>query len=124
MSPEEFLASFLIVTNSSTGWKWANGQCFMYAYCFTEIMGGKAMSYTNKEKTGHCFIYYKGKYYDSECYAGGQNKWKHLQPYLVRVPNKVMRHNSSLGVSRKWKMLPEQIEECEKIIAHIKSFIS
>ena len=120
MTPAQFQDIFLKITGSVSGTRWAHGKCFMYAYCFTEVVGGTPFSYLTRKNSGHCFISYEGKFWDAESYDG-KSSWKDLQPWLKRASNKlVTKHRSTHVLKNVWKMSPEQVKECEKIINQIK----
>ena len=123
MTPEQFHELFLKATNSRSGWIWAHGYCFRYAYCFLKLVGGQGISYVTQRQDGHCFIKFQNRYYDSENFEG-QMKWKHLQSYLHRVQDrKVIKHRNLNGLTKKW-FSPEDHRECEKIINNINQLIS
>lgn len=126
MTPEKFHELFLKATNSRSGWMYAHGYCFQYAYCFINLVGGQAISYLTQKKYskahGHCFIKYNDKFYDSEN-CEGQVNWKRLQSYLkTSSDKKLTKHRSMKGLANKW-FRPQDFTECDKIINNIKIMI-
>jgi len=88
MDLRRFRDVFLKVTESKSPWIWANGQCYIYAMVFYEVVGGRLVSYlTHNNTQGHAFIENNGKFFDSE-YPEGIENWKKLKPYLKRSSSK------------------------------------
>lgn len=98
----------------------AHGKCYYYAYCFQQCLGGEVFSYLCPYKqSGHCFIKYKGKYFDAENPEGVEN-WKDLQRYLKKV-RRPLHKNSNLGVLSRWKVSSEEKKQWTKISGLIKT---
>lgn len=124
MTPNVFHEKFLKVTKSKSASWWANGQCYVYVYCFLSVVGGKGISYQTKDLSGHIFIRYKNKYFDAELVHShgdvGLENWKHLQPYLIRAQSRLVRkHRSLSSIVKLWGMREETVSYCEDVIAAI-----
>lgn len=99
----------------------ANGLCWYYAYVFKQVLGGEIYSFQRaSDRTGHCFVKYKGLFFDAESFDGLSN-WKHLQKYLRTVSDEqLVRHNSMNGFFKKWKLSKEDQIVFDKIVTEIK----
>lgn len=125
LTPEEFHDLFLKASKSPSGWYWAHGGCYLYAFCFLRLVGGQAQSYLTHRKIhkayGHCFIKFNGKFYDSES-PEGLDSWKKLQSYMIRAQqNKVVKHGSTRGIVKTWGFSQRQIKECNQFILEMKA---
>lgn len=121
MKPSVFHEKFLKATKSKSAIWWANGQCYVYAYCFLSIVGGRAVSYQTKDLSGHIFIRYNNRFFDAESVHMdgdiGVENWKHLQPYLQRARSKsVKNHRSLSSIVKHWGIRGETVEYCEELI--------
>ena len=119
MDELRFRDIFLKVTDSKSPWFWANGQCYIYAMVFHQLVGGRLVSYlTHNNTQGHAFIEKNGKFFDSE-YPDGVENWKHLKPYLKRASDKKITKHKNLSTFEEIWLTPEDVflvnDICEKI---------
>jgi hypothetical protein len=126
MTPAVFNELFLKATNSQFRTRWAHGSCYMYAYCFLSIMGGKAVTWMPKDKNkgGHVFIKFDELYFDAETFTGTA-KWKKLQRYMNKSSDRLItRHRTLSGMAGYWfKDNHKELSECQEIIKKIKSLV-
>lgn len=124
MTPEEFNDKFLKVTNSKFRTRWAHGECYIYAYCFLAVMGGKAVTWMPKDKNkgGHVFIKFKDRYFDAEAVTG-QESWKRLQSYMNKSNDRLLtRHRTLPGMVKYWfGNNIQEIVRCQEIIKKINN---
>lgn len=123
ITPERFRQLFLKVSRSPSGHIWSHGRCFEYAYIFMKVVGGTARSYLTHKKQykayGHCFVYFQGKFFDSESHYGKKN-WKHLQDYMNKAQEKrVRKHTSINGMLKTWGVEKYKIDDCELLISKV-----
>lgn len=126
MSPQDFNNLFLKATNSQFRTRWAHGSCYIYAYCFLSVVGGKAVTWMPKDKNkgGHVFIQYQDLYFDAEAYDGHSN-WKKLQRYMNTSNDRLItRHRTLSGMALYWfKNNNREFMECQEIIKKINALV-
>jgi hypothetical protein len=100
--------------------QFAHGDCYYYAYCMSEILNHlnqphEIYSYFRSDlKSGHCFIKYNGKFFDSENVYSPVENHRQLQGYMKKTRN-LIKHRNRNSALKHWKA-KDQKEAFDKVI--------
>jgi hypothetical protein len=127
MQPHEFTDIFIkqakpIPNEGSPTNRWiaSHGLCWYWAYAFVQVMGGEIYSYQTKDRSGHCFVKYKGFFYDSETFEG-KVIWKNLQTYLKKTSDsKLKKHQTIGGFLKSWGLNENHVQVFNDTIKEIQ----
>lgn len=93
-----------------------HGECFAWAdEALIELTPGAVKLWADEQPDhvdgmfGHCFVLYKGLYYDAECHTGVKD-WKQLPAFVIHPPGCGMQPccNETLRIRREKKTCPSK----------------